>query len=312
MLLSPTLLLFIFAFLLSNPKAKFLYVSNYNILYSAMWLCIIWLIGIAFVLGVNYEGMVIFLETYASPDGDISDPKFEIFRVSIAPIFALSMLVFSLFTFRLFKISRTFLLIYCIFSGVHIIFFGLIINFSVSEGIPFEDNFLEWATFALSILASFIFLVRGILGSQLACLCCLAWFFFAMEEISWAQRLLSIDSPDYFLVHNYQQELNVHNFFNPIIHLLYLPLNLLLVCFLTWFRRVKLVSKLYNIGGASDFIRLSDKFGLWIVPTFLMFASFYPGQEFVEQQWALFGLVFSTILLLDFIKSSKLEKNYKI
>ena len=85
----------------------------------------------------------------------------------------------------------------------------------------------------------------------------------------------------------------------------------MLLCFFTWFRNIELVSKLYRVGGASDFIRVSDKFGLWIVPTFLMFASFYPGPEFVEQQWALFGFVFSVILLLDFMKSPKFGQKYK-
>ena len=229
--------------------------------------------------------------------------------MSITPIFALFTTIFALFTFRTFKIRNKLVTIYYIFFGAHILLFSLLYHFFNLYNITFEDNFLEWATFFFSMLASFIFLARGILGSLLACLCSLAWFFFAMEEISWGQRLFSIDSPDFFLAHNYQQELNLHNFLNPIIHLLYFPANFLLLCFLTWFRRVKLVSKLYNIGGASDFIRLSDKFGLWVVPTFLMFASFYPGPEFVEEQWALFGFVFSTILLLDFIRLPKLGQN---
>lgn len=311
MIFSPMVLLFFLAFLLSNPKSKFFYVSDSNILYSSMWLSIIWLICVAFFLGVYYEGLVTFLETYFSPDGSITDPEFEIFRVSITPIFALFTSIFALFTFRAFKISKELAMIYCIFFGVHILLFSLLNQFSHSEDIPFEDNFLEWATFFLSILASFIFLVRGISGSLIACLCSLAWFVFAMEEISWGQRVFSIDSPDFFRAHNYQQELNLHNFFNPIIHFLYFPLNFLLLCFLTWFRNVKLVSKLYKVGGASEVIRVSDKFGLWIVPAFLMFASFYPGPEFVEQQWALFGFVFSTTLLLDFMKSPKFGQNYK-
>ena len=311
MLFSPMLLLFVLAFLLSNPKAKLFYVSDSNILYSSMWLSIIWLICIAFFMGVNYEGLVTFLETYISPDGNIADPEFEIFRVSITPIFALFTTIFALFTFRTFKIRNKLVTIYYIFFGAHILLFSVVYQIANSKHIPFEDNFLEWATFFFSMLASFIFLARGILGSLLACLCSLVWFVFAMEEISWGQRVFSIDSPDFFLAHNYQQELNLHNFLNPIIHLLYFPVNLLMVCFLTWFRRVKLFSILYNIGGATEFIRVSDKFGLWIVPTFLMFASFYPGPEFVEQQWALFGFVFSTILLVDFMKSPKFGQNYK-
>jgi hypothetical protein len=39
----------------------------------------------------------------------------------------------------------------------------------------------------------------------------LLFIFFAGEEISWGQRLFHIHTPDYFLVHNEQRELNIHN-----------------------------------------------------------------------------------------------------
>jgi hypothetical protein len=39
----------------------------------------------------------------------------------------------------------------------------------------------------------------------------LAIFVVSMEEISWGQRILGIDSPEYFLSHNRQKELNLHN-----------------------------------------------------------------------------------------------------
>lgn len=35
--------------------------------------------------------------------------------------------------------------------------------------------------------------------------------FVAMEEISWGQRIVGSAAPEYFLEHNYQQELNLHN-----------------------------------------------------------------------------------------------------
>jgi len=81
-----------------------------------------------------------------------------------------------------------------------------------------EDEYLEWATFWGFAVASGIFSVRAwhqfklnrqlpwfVLGLAFFC------FIVAMEEISWAQRLLGYKAPAFFLEQNYQQELNIHN-----------------------------------------------------------------------------------------------------
>lgn len=81
-----------------------------------------------------------------------------------------------------------------------------------------EDDLLEWATFWAFALAA-LMLARTALtrwrvdrrldwfSAGVALFCALV----AMEEISWGQRLLGFRPPEYFLEHNYQQELNVHN-----------------------------------------------------------------------------------------------------
>lgn len=76
-----------------------------------------------------------------------------------------------------------------------------------------EDELLEWATFWAFALAAAAFALSARrrparwwpLG--LAAFCA----FVALEEISWGQRLLGYRPPAYFLEHNYQQELNLHN-----------------------------------------------------------------------------------------------------
>lgn len=81
-----------------------------------------------------------------------------------------------------------------------------------------EDELLEWATFWAFIIAAVVFAVAafgqwhstGLLPwflSGIALFC----FVVAMEEISWAQRVFGYRPPVYFLEHNFQQELNVHN-----------------------------------------------------------------------------------------------------
>jgi hypothetical protein len=80
-----------------------------------------------------------------------------------------------------------------------------------------EDEFVEWSSFWAFLLAGTIFLA---LGRKQTVAHQPPWFafavaffclFVAMEEISWGQRILGYRPPQYFLAHNYQQELNIHN-----------------------------------------------------------------------------------------------------
>ncbi len=81
-----------------------------------------------------------------------------------------------------------------------------------------EDGPVEWATvWAFLGAAAFSLLAARrqrrstgevpwfLVGVALFC------FVIAMEEISWGQRLLGYRPPAYFLEHNFQQELNLHN-----------------------------------------------------------------------------------------------------
>lgn len=81
-----------------------------------------------------------------------------------------------------------------------------------------EDEYVEWASFWLFVLAAVAAVVAALryrsntarlpwflIGVALFC------FFVAMEEISWGQRVLGYRPPVYFLEHNYQQEFNLHN-----------------------------------------------------------------------------------------------------
>jgi len=83
-----------------------------------------------------------------------------------------------------------------------------------------EDGLVEWLTFAvLVIMSAFSFVMsygfgrsgpaRGAKGVWL--FLGFLFFFGAMEEISWGQRVLGIESPQWFLQHNRQGETNVHN-----------------------------------------------------------------------------------------------------
>ena len=79
-----------------------------------------------------------------------------------------------------------------------------------------EDEYIEWASFWAFLLAAVAAVVKSrepgagrfpwfLWGLALFC------FVVAMEEISWAQRVLGYRPPVYFLEHNFQQEFNFHN-----------------------------------------------------------------------------------------------------
>lgn len=81
-----------------------------------------------------------------------------------------------------------------------------------------EDESVEWSTFWAFLLAAAIFAAAAWRQRRsgvripwfMAGLACFCWLF-AMEEISWAQRLFAYRPPVYFLENNFQQEPNFHN-----------------------------------------------------------------------------------------------------
>jgi hypothetical protein len=81
-----------------------------------------------------------------------------------------------------------------------------------------EDNLVEWATVFFFVLAG-IFSFVLFFGSKKRS----EWFYllfgigcilFALEEISWGQRIFGIESTKFFMENSDQQEINIHNVVN--------------------------------------------------------------------------------------------------
>ena len=102
------------AILLLTLKKTSISSLSFRPLYLATFLGIAWLISLVFSI-IEYEKIIFFLETYIAPDGEISNPKFQIMLVSITPILTLAKLVFLLFTLEKFQIKNNLLKIYFIF-----------------------------------------------------------------------------------------------------------------------------------------------------------------------------------------------------
>jgi hypothetical protein len=83
-----------------------------------------------------------------------------------------------------------------------------------------EDGLVEWLTFAVLLIMSALSFVmshdfgrsKPARGAKRVWLFLGVLFLFgAMEEISWGQRVLGIESPEWFIRHNNQGETNLHN-----------------------------------------------------------------------------------------------------
>jgi hypothetical protein len=70
-----------------------------------------------------------------------------------------------------------------------------------------EDGFFQWMIFYTSILKPF----RGAVFAASLVLAGNAFLAFAMDEMSWGQRIFNFSSPQFFLTHNTKMQFNFHH-----------------------------------------------------------------------------------------------------
>ena len=274
-------------------KALHIEMSYYN-LYA--FFCLIWVLVLSIFAFIDFESLIKIFEALFTSDGEVINRSVAFFKVILGPFF-----IFLFFIIPKIMRKRHILVNYlpwyiAFFVGHFLIYTHLNILFDHALG---EDGILEQMTVILSCLASSLFLISGIRGCKFAFLLSASWFIFAMEEISWGQRIFDLQTPIFFMQHNYQQEINAHNFFNPYLEIIYSIFNFLLLSFFTWFSELKLFSKFYNLPSVSMVVKISDKYSIWIIPLSLIPATLALYGEFVEQQWSLMGVLLSYLLLFE-------------
>jgi len=84
-----------------------------------------------------------------------------------------------------------------------------------------EDHIIEWLTVVFFLLTALLATIHAVLAKKNAnryfwfhVLVAIGCVFFALEEVSWGQRVFNIISPEYFMAHSDQQEINIHNVIN--------------------------------------------------------------------------------------------------
>lgn len=84
-----------------------------------------------------------------------------------------------------------------------------------------DDRLVEWLTVVFLCGAAVLAMVKAIKTRRVAnskyiffILFAIACILFALEEISWGQRIFGVESPAYFMENSDQQEINIHNVIN--------------------------------------------------------------------------------------------------
>jgi hypothetical protein len=114
------------------------------------------------------------------------------------------------------------------------------------------------------------------------------------EEISWGQRVLEIESSEIFMQYNFQQEINVHNFFNPVFKFIYpvVGISSFVILFFLWSFYKQERSIYYHL-----FVPHKSLFFLIF---FMACASFQGDSETYEEMLTVFFLLYSLRILVIF------------
>lgn len=135
--------------------------------------------------------------------------------------------------------------------SILLIAIGVIINPLQMDIWSYEDGPIENLSSAFLLFSSIIWTIYGLLQIKnkrwkiiaVSLIMSTVFFVIGMEEISWGQRIFSIDSPDYFLENNMQKELNLHNLNTPVSEIIYYTMAAVVLIILPFFRNS--VSKIF-------------------------------------------------------------------
>ncbi len=172
-----------------------------------------------------------------------------------------------------------------------------------------EDGFIEYATAVMLLYISVLCFSRlfnlwsvksalwrlGVLGFAIL------FLFGAGEEISWGQRIFGIESSDYFIENNAQQETNLHNMvvgetkINKLIfsQILTIVLVIYLILLPILYRKFKNIKNLVDMF-AVPLPRWNHTIAFLLVTGLLIFIP-------SDKKWEVYELAFGIIFLLIFL-----------
>ncbi|GJM36519.1 MAG: hypothetical protein DHS20C18_55200 [Saprospiraceae bacterium] len=257
---------------------------------------------------IAFPTFIEFIETYISADGKVNSPARVVYTIYIG-FLALFLFIFIFKTGishatdqpRIADLSNHVKILY----SVCIIVILLRILAGQSSFLFEEDGLLENLTALLSFSAAVIFLYLALKNEKsikrffLLALGALL-FLFAMEEISWGQRIIGWETPKALHKVNTQHETNLHNIFNQYFEVLYL-IFFPIVCLFFFIRKdvVEIAKKFSNIDLLVPYIPSPEFFYAGFVFLFLFpFTLFIDkGGETLEPVFAIlfFGYAYNIL-----------------
>lgn len=138
----------------------------------------------------------------------------------------------------------------------------------------------------------------------------LLFFFAAMEEISWGQRIFQWETPEKFFSKNLQNETNLHNFFNPFRPFIYGAVNFGLLVFMMIVSQEKLRVKLFP--KSQIILPLPGLLGLAILLVFASLMEIVTGSssdELIEDLGTLFSILYVVRIYLLVVQSTGVVEN---
>lgn len=166
----------------------------------------------------------------------------------------------------------------------------LLIMLFAAIGDPPQEGLLEAVEAFLLIASSLIMLFTGMKAPRKTAyifyLFALVLFLMFGEEISWGQRIFGFGTTEFFKENNYQAEMNLHNFFNPVYDLLYKTFGIIFFVVLVLFW-------LFMKERKNSFVRMFLPPRSLSLLIFLAVCSTFGNREFFETLFYIFIFLYS-------------------
>ncbi len=183
-----------------------------------------------------------------------------------------------------------------------------------ADALAFEDGPAEVLSALLLLLGSLAMVLfaavqaskRQYLIAFISALVAIGFFVIGMEEVSWFQRVIGTETPDYFMQNNMQQELNLHNLNTGLSEKAYYAGAFILLTLLPFFRD-RIASALGEFKKLKKLETLLP--GKWIVLPFLAISGLGQGVFFTEHTAPIAFLSLITLIFSAYIAIDLLMKN---
>ncbi|MBC8509956.1 MAG: hypothetical protein H8D34_34345 [Chloroflexi bacterium] len=249
---------------------------------------------VAFI--VDYAPYMQFLAQYLAPDKSIHSNLSVFFRIEIAILSAIFIWI-SIFEYKAHPIfadkqHKSVISFGSNISALVILFSWLFLkdNFFLYK----EDGFFEWLTAIFYFCAAFILFFISRKKDRIYKIAFIVFalgaLLIGMEEISWGQRIFSLNTPDLLNEYNIQQETNLHNivFLGPTLSIIYRLANLVIGSLLILNHTVRNLFHRHPI--FQNFVGLVPSSEIYVVGYLIIVLNFFPilPGELHEQLIALF------------------------